>query len=151
MTQDQTPQEAPAEKAPARKASAKRASTKKASGDKAAAKRPTKKSSDRAGEKTAERPAAAKAEAPRRLGAAAIAREAAYQLHELIGQEVEGVTGVRRDGDDWLVQVDLLELRRIPATTDVLATYEVEVDDAGDLVGYRRLHRFVRGSVGEDR
>ena len=39
----------------------------------------------------------------------------------------------------------MLELRRIPNTTDVLASYDVEVDSDGELQGYRRVHRYVRG------
>ncbi len=45
----------------------------------------------------------------------------------------------------------MLELRRIPNTTDVLAIYEVTVDSDGDLEGYRRLHRYVRGRPGRTR
>jgi hypothetical protein len=44
------------------------------------------------------------------------------------------------------VQVEVLELRRVPNTTDVLAVYEVSVDRDGDLEGYTRLHRYVRGT-----
>ena len=80
-----------------------------------------------------------------------VARLAAAQLQELTGNEVEGITGVRRVDDGWVVELDVLELRRIPSTTDVLATYEVEMDRSSELVGYRRRHRFVRGNVGEDR
>jgi hypothetical protein len=45
----------------------------------------------------------------------------------------------------------VLELRRVPNTTDVLATYEATMDSDGELAGYRRLHRYVRGAAGEDR
>ena len=44
----------------------------------------------------------------------------------------------------------MLELSRIPNTTDVLATYEVEVDSDGELMEYRRVHRYVRGVPGDD-
>jgi hypothetical protein len=121
--------------APAKKTTGSRTAAKKSAGKKTA------------GKKTA----AAKAAPPRRPKAGAIAREAAAQLYELTGHEVEGITGVHRDDDGWIVEVDVLELRRIPATTDVLATYHVTVDESGDLVGYRRRHRFVRGNVGDDR
>ncbi|MDH2415876.1 gas vesicle protein [Nocardioides sp. CER19] len=133
-TADETT-EAPAKKAPARKAAGSKTAAKKNAG------------TTRTGAKTA----AAKAAPPRRPRAGAIAREAAAQLYELIGHEIEGITAVHRDDDGWVVEVDLLELRRIPATTDVIATYHVTVDENGDLVGYRRKHRFVRGNVGDGR
>ncbi len=77
-----------------------------------------------------------------------MAERAAEQLLDLTGKDPEGVTGLERTEDGWTVLVDVVELRRVPNTTDVLATYEVEVDTSGDLEGYRRVRRFVRGSAG---
>lgn len=79
---------------------------------------------------------------PRRL-----AEQAAQQLWELTGKEPEGITGLRRSDDGWIVVVDVLELHRVPETTDVLASYEVEIDEDGELLGYRRRDRFARGST----
>lgn len=79
-----------------------------------------------------------------------VAGLAARQLLELTGREPEGVTGLERTEDGWRVSIDVLELRRVPETTDVLACYEVDVDERGDLTGYRRVHRYVRGSPGEE-
>jgi hypothetical protein len=79
-----------------------------------------------------------------------IAAAAARQLGDLAGKEVEGVTGLHRTEDGWRVELDVLELRRVPSTTDVLALYEVTVDSRGDLEGYTRLQRYVRGAPGED-
>lgn len=79
-----------------------------------------------------------------------IADGAARQLGDLTGRQSEGVTGLERTEDGWKVSVDVLELRRVPDTTDVLASYEVEVDTAGDLTGYRRVHRYVRGSTDQE-
>lgn len=76
---------------------------------------------------------------------------AAEQLVGLTGKEFEGIVGLSRSDDGWSVSVELLEMRRIPSTTDVIAVYEVDVDQDGDLTGYRRLHRFLRGEAGEDR
>ncbi len=72
------------------------------------------------------------------------ARDALAELTEL---EPESVTGLEWDGESWLVTIDVLELSRIPETTDVLATYLVQLDPSGSLLGYRRTRRFVRGQV----
>jgi Gas vesicle synthesis protein GvpO len=72
------------------------------------------------------------------------ARDALAELTEL---EPESVTGLEWDGESWLVTIDVLELSRIPETTDVLATYVVQLDPSGSLLGYRRTRRFVRGQV----
>ena len=87
----------------------------------------------------------------RRRGAGAIARDAVAELAQLTGREIEGVVGVERGEEDgWVVEIDMVELRRTPTSTDVLATYEVEMDDDGELVGYRRTRRFGRGQVSGD-
>jgi hypothetical protein len=79
-----------------------------------------------------------------------VAEQAAGQLSDLLGREPEAVTGLRRTDDGWTVQVEVLELRRVPNTTDVLALYDVEVDGQGELVGYRRVRRYVRGTPSEE-
>ncbi|GGL65008.1 gas vesicle protein [Streptomyces fumigatiscleroticus] len=80
-------------------------------------------------------------------GARDAARTAAEGLAELLRHRLEGVSAVCRTEDDgWLVNVDVLELARIPDTTSLLATYEVELDPAGELVRYRRIARYRRGA-----
>jgi hypothetical protein len=80
------------------------------------------------------------------LSPQAVAAEAARQLFALTGREVEGMTGLARTEDGWRVEVETVELRRIPSTSDMLALYEVDMNSDGDLVGYRRARRYVRGS-----
>ena len=94
---------------------------------------------------------APRAEADRPPNAGRIAAEALRQLVELSGKDAEGVVGLDRSDDGWTVEVEVLEVSRIPNTTDVLALYEVEVDGRGSLQGYRRVRRYVRGAAGEDR
>lgn len=121
---------------------AKKTTAKKSTAKTAAKKTVAKKSGTR---KQASTP---RAEPARRASGSRIASEAARQLAELTGREVEGVTGLQKEDDDgWRVEVELLELRRVPTTTDVLATYEVDVDSSGDLQGYRRTRRYVRGKA----
>jgi Gas vesicle synthesis protein GvpO len=82
-----------------------------------------------------------------RLSAQELAQAALETIGDLTGFEPESVTGLQWDGESWLVTVDTLELSRIPNTTDVLATYVVQLDDAGTLLGYKRTRRFHRGQV----
>lgn len=80
-------------------------------------------------------------------GARDAAQRAADGLTELVRHRLEGVSAVCRSEDDgWIVNVDVLELARIPDTTSLLATYEVELDPAGDLLQYRRIARYRRGA-----
>jgi hypothetical protein len=77
-------------------------------------------------------------------------REARDQLAELIGRPVEQVLGMERDDDGWSVTVQVVELERIPNSTDVLGCYRVDVDSDGEVVGYRRLRRYHRSQADED-
>ncbi|MFJ6789296.1 gas vesicle protein GvpO [Streptomyces angustmyceticus] len=77
----------------------------------------------------------------------AVARRGAELLQSLISQRVEGVSAVRRTDDGWCVEVDVLELARIPDTTSLLATYEVKLDEDGELLEYYRTHRYRRGAA----
>ena len=47
------------------------------------------------------------------------------------------------------MSVDVCELPRIPNTTDVMATYVVQMDDSGGLLGYKRERRYRRGDAEE--
>jgi len=100
--------------------------------------------------KKTSRKSAPRAEARPASGATEVAAEAARQLLELTGKAAEGVTGLERTDDGWKVHVEVVEVRRIPDTTDVLALYEVETDNRGGLQGYRRVRRYARGVPGED-
>lgn len=99
---------------------------------------------------TTQRATAPKAGTGRRLSASEAATAAGRHLIELTRKEVEGVTSLERTDAGWIVHLDVIELRRVPNTTDLLATFEVEVDRNGELQGYRRVHRYVRGVAGDE-
>ena len=79
------------------------------------------------------------------LTAAEAAQRGLRQMAELTGKEAEGVTGVEPAEDGWIVGVEVVEDRRIPSSSDILATYETEFDMAGELLSYRRVRRYARG------
>ncbi|MCT2594755.1 gas vesicle protein [Streptomyces sp. N2-109] len=74
------------------------------------------------------------------------ARRACRGLSRLIGHRTEGVSAVRRAEEGWRVHVDVLEVQRVPDTTSLLATYEVELNTRGELTQYRRIRRYRRGA-----
>lgn len=81
-------------------------------------------------------------------GARAV-REAKDLLIELTGHECESVSGLSRTDDGgWAVTLEALELERVPRTTDILATYVVELDENGDLLKYERTSRYYRNQAG---
>lgn len=66
------------------------------------------------------------------------------QITELTGKQPEGVTGVEPGEDGWIVGVEVVEDRRVPSSTDILAIYEAELDLTGSLLSYRRVRRYPR-------
>src|SRR4051812_47419983 len=83
-----------------------------------------------------------------KLSAADLGQAALTTVEELTGYEPEAVTALTWDGDFWQITVDVLELARIPNTTDVLGSYVVQLDQGGTLHGYRRARRLLRGPPG---
>lgn len=86
----------------------------------------------------------------RKLKPVQAARLATKQIRVLTGRTVDGVSGVERAGDGWHVLVEVVEIERVPAATDVIGVYEVVLDSDGDLESYERVRRYVRGQAGDD-
>ena len=123
----------------------KSASAKKAPAKKSATRKSAAKKSSRQPVGRGERPAAKQA----KPSAMKVARAAAAQLTELTGRRPEVVVGVERNDDGWQVELEVVESRRIPDSTDILATYRVQTDEDGEMLGYYRAQRYVRGKGGE--
>jgi len=84
-----------------------------------------------------------------RLSAGELGEAAMTTVMELTGYQPEAVTGLEWDGEFWSVTVDVLELSRVPNTTDLLGTYVVQLDERGTLRGLKRARRYVRGQAEE--
>ena len=87
-----------------------------------------------------------------RLAAGSALQTARRHLHELTGKDAESVTRLELADEDggWRVGLEVLELERVPNTTDLLASYELELDGDGELVSYRRVRRYARSEQLED-
>ena len=87
-----------------------------------------------------------------RLSAVELARAAMTAVEELTGYRSEATTGLEWDGDSdtWHVTVEVLELARVPNTTDIIGAYEVRLDPQGSLHGYKRVRRYSRGESREE-
>ncbi|MCJ0902586.1 gas vesicle protein [Rhodococcus sp. ARC_M6] len=79
------------------------------------------------------------------LPAPEIAEIATRDIAQLTGKKPLGATSVMPTDDGWTVEVEVVEDRRIPSSTDMLALYEVVLDLDGELLSYRRTRRYVRG------
>jgi gas vesicle protein GvpO len=85
---------------------------------------------------------------PGRPGDAPKMVERAQQhLLELRGERAESVSTVARTAHGWRVGLEVVEVRRIPESTDVLATYELQLDADGELLNFDRTHRYYRSEA----
>ncbi|CAL9384649.1 gas vesicle protein [Streptomyces sp. Tu 3180] len=81
----------------------------------------------------------------KRPGPMQVLRQARAQLAELTGMEAESVSSFEQTEEGWALEVEVLELERVPDTMSLMASYQVELDLDGELTGYRRVRRYERG------
>ncbi|MET9090249.1 gas vesicle protein [Streptomyces sp. NPDC004237] len=80
-----------------------------------------------------------------RPGAMEVLRQARAQLAELTGMAAETVSSFEQAEDGWALEIEVLELPRVPDTMSLMASYRVDLDPEGQLTGYRRVRRYERG------
>lgn len=78
---------------------------------------------------------------------AEIATQARELLRSVRGVEAESVSGLSRTSSGWKVTLEVVELRRIPESTDLLASYEVDLDGEGKFLGFSRGRRYTRSQA----
>ncbi len=71
-------------------------------------------------------------------------------IGKLTGLRPVEVVGVSHDAQGWRIRVEMLELARIPPTTDVIAEYEVILDSDGSLLWFQRKRTRLRAQLTED-
>ena len=80
----------------------------------------------------------------------AVIARAREELEGLSGYKVDSVTGFEKTDAGWRLTIAVVELRRIPAASDVLGSYEVNLNQAGDVINYHRDNRYFRNQVGQE-
>lgn len=81
------------------------------------------------------------------LNAPQVARRAKEQLVEVTRLTPDTVSSIRKEEDGWHVSLEMLEMKRIPDSTDMLATYELLLDAEGNLLQYSRTKRYYRSQA----
>ncbi|MFF5496564.1 gas vesicle protein [Streptomyces aquilus] len=74
-----------------------------------------------------------------------VLRHARTQLAELTGMAAESVSSFEQTEEGWSLEVEVLELARVPDTMSLMASYQVDLAPDGELTGYRRVRRYERG------
>jgi hypothetical protein len=73
-----------------------------------------------------------------------IVEKAKAQISELTGHPADGVSASKQTDDGWTLTVEVVELERIPSSTDILGSFQVTLDDDGNVTEYERTHRYYR-------
>ena len=68
-----------------------------------------------------------------------LVKRAREQLHELTGLKVGSTVSVGKGESGWRVRVEVVEKNSIPDSQDILATYELSVDDEGNVQNFTRV------------
>jgi len=79
-----------------------------------------------------------------------IIKKAQEDFAKLSKMPVDGVIGLSKTEEGWVVLLEALERRAIPDTMDVLGMYEVRLDSEGNLLGFDRKKLRKRGETKEE-
>ena len=79
-----------------------------------------------------------------------IVKKAQEEFIRLGKTRTDGVTGLSRRDEGWIVSIEALERKAIPDTMDVLGLYEISLDNEGNLLGFERKKLRKRGETRED-
>lgn len=74
-----------------------------------------------------------------------VVRRAHEQLRALQGREPESISSLARTDGGWTATFEMVELERIPNSMDVMASYEIVLDEEKNMVRYSKARRYYRG------
>jgi len=79
-----------------------------------------------------------------------LAERAKRQLAEVTGFSPVAAVGGFKDEEGWHISVDMLEMARLPEATDIIGTYEVLLDQGGNMVKFEKKRARLRGEPYEE-
>jgi len=68
-----------------------------------------------------------------------VIEQARQQLGRLTGLELGSTVSVRKEDRQWRLRVEVLEKKSMPDSQDLLATYDVAVDEEGRVLDFSRV------------
>lgn len=77
-----------------------------------------------------------------------VIQSAKKELADLTGFKSPSAIGIRKEGAAYLVTIEVVEKQSIPDSMDVLGTYEVEANEKGNILGYKRTSLRKRADTG---
>jgi len=83
------------------------------------------------------------------MNADEIIKKAQEDFARLSKISIDGVIGLSKTEEGWVVLLEALERRAIPDTMDVLGVYEVRLDSEGNFLSFERKKLRKRGETEE--
>jgi len=79
-----------------------------------------------------------------------LAERAKEQLAEVTGFNPVAAVGGFKDDEGWHLSVDMLEMARLPESTDIIGTYVVILDPEGNMIKFEKKRARLRGESYEE-
>jgi len=84
------------------------------------------------------------------LGMSKVIQKARTELNNLTSLEISSTVAAEKDGDDWMVTIEVIEKHSIPDGMDLLAMYETHLDSDGNMLNFKRTGMRKRSEVSKD-
>jgi transcription initiation factor IIE alpha subunit len=60
------------------------------------------------------------------------------ELNKLTGLDLSTTKGVKKEDNGWTITIEMIEKHSIPDQMDILALYEVSIDEDGNILSFDR-------------
>jgi hypothetical protein len=81
------------------------------------------------------------------MGMMELVRNAREKLAALTGLPISSTLSIRKDECCWYLQVEVVEKRSLPDSQDILAIYDMTMDEEGNILDFSRVGMRRRGDV----
>ena len=76
-----------------------------------------------------------------------IRMKAFSKAKEVLNKQPESVSLLEKTEKGWRMDVDVLERKAIPDSFDLLSVFELNLDSAGNILGFKQIKKIRRGDV----
>ena len=74
-------------------------------------------------------------------------QKAREQLGDMTGLELGSTLSARKGDGGWHVQLEAVEKKSLPDSQDILATYDLTMDDSANVLDFNRIGMRKRGDT----
>jgi hypothetical protein len=69
------------------------------------------------------------------------------QIEGLLKKKAEGIVSISRVGENWNIQIEVLERKAIPDTQNILGIYELKLNSDLEIIEYKRIGMRHKGDM----